>query len=180
MHLSRTLFARLAGDVCQAAAGSLPFPIGCACPFGARRSHITVDVAGKANLRSGLRVAAIATATLLILLSIIAVIVLRNHSRTATDSPIVNGTGPSDDSSRVANRAPIPPRRTTTPLVSSRMPTAHRGLWLIGPSRWRLYARRKSNWMIIPCCAGQMNRAARKLTLRSINEADSRINESPR
>jgi hypothetical protein len=63
-----------------------------------------------ASALTSTRAAAIAAAALLILLSIVAVIVLRNHSRTATDSTIENGTGPSDDSSRVANRAPIIPR----------------------------------------------------------------------
>lgn len=78
-----------------------------------RRTPATAKIAPLrqrfASALTGLRVAAIAAAALLILLSIVAVIVLRNHSRTATDSPIENGTAPSDDSSRVANRAPISP-----------------------------------------------------------------------
>jgi hypothetical protein len=79
----------------------------------ARRTPATAKAAPLrqrfASALTGQRVAAIAAATLLILLSIVAVIVLRNHSKT-TDSPIETGTGPSDDSSRVANRAPISPK----------------------------------------------------------------------
>jgi hypothetical protein len=56
-----------------------------------------------------LRTVALASAVVLVLLSLVAVIVWRNHSRTATDRRIENGTAPSDDSSRVANRAPISP-----------------------------------------------------------------------